>query len=117
MQRRQESGFPRSIDFLDLLKERAGIESDYALAKRLEVTDSAIGHYRNGRSALSRELALKVAAMLDLPAAYVLACAEIERSPPQVRKVFERIAETFEPDVLPTPSQRPLELGASERVA
>lgn len=67
-------------EFLDAVKVRHGLESDYALAKALGVGTSVIGNYRVGRSHLNNTMAAKVAELLALDPLEVIAAAEIERA-------------------------------------
>lgn len=67
-------------DLLDIAKEQAGIPSDYALAKRLNVTRQSISNMRAGRRIMTDEMALDLADLARLPAGYVLACLNVERA-------------------------------------
>ena len=69
-----------TCEFLDAIKAKNSLTSDYQLAKLLGCTPSAIGNYRHGKSMLSDEYALKVADLLGLEGGYVLACIAAERS-------------------------------------
>lgn len=70
----------RTADFLDAIRVRYGLTSDYQLAKRLGVTHGAISHYRAGRSQLDDAMAIRVAGLLDLDPGYVVSCAHAERA-------------------------------------
>lgn len=69
-----------TIEFLDAVKEKHGIPSDYALAKALKVSKQTISGYRYGKSFFDDAHALMVAELLDLEPAYVMACAHAERA-------------------------------------
>lgn len=69
-----------TLQFLDAVKLKHGIESDYGLAKLLGVGGSCIGNYRSKRSYLDDKMALKVAEALGIDWAYVAACANSERA-------------------------------------
>ena len=81
-------------DFLDAVKARYGLPSDYALAAKVGLTRSGISGYRHGRSKLGEEAALKVAHLLELDEGYVLACMEAERAHSEAAKsAWERLAD------------------------
>lgn len=80
-------------EFLSAVQQKHGIPSDNQLSIFLGCTRSAISGYRNGRSCLDDEIALKVSAALDLEPAYVIACIHAEREKnAALKSVWERIA-------------------------
>ena len=83
----------RTIEYLDQVKARHGIKSDYALAQVLAVTHATVSHYRTGRSIMDATVAVKVAELLALNPLVVIAAAEIERATKdKVRQVWLRYA-------------------------
>lgn len=81
-------------EFLDQVKVRYGLKSDYALAGKLGITRSMVSGYRRGKSAFGDEMAVRVADLLELSPGYVLACIEAERSQiPAIRKAWEDLAD------------------------
>ena len=85
-----------TLDFIADIKAIHGVESDYAVAKLLNVGKNTISNYRNHKSGLSDEMALRVAHLLDLDDAYVMACIHAERSRRDDEKqVWQKIAEHF----------------------
>lgn len=109
-----------TVEFLDAIKGKNGLTSDYQLSKLLGCTPSAIGNYRHGKSMLSDEYALKVSDLLGLEGGYVLACIAAERSKNEkVKKAWawwadHRLAAALavvvilplglQPDILSTPA-------------
>lgn len=84
----------KTIDFLDAIKSRHQITSDYAVAQLLGLTRQRVSHYRNGRDSLGDETAMKVADALGIDAGYVIACAHAERAQlPELRRTWEGIAD------------------------
>jgi len=82
-----------SIEFISDLKIKSGIASDYALAKLLGVTKVTISHYQNGKTLIGDATAMRVAELLDLDPAYVVACIHAERAKHEgEKKLWERIA-------------------------
>lgn len=83
----------RTVDFLDAIKTRYNLPSDYAIQKVLGIHRSTISTYRTKDHAFDDEIAVKVAHVLDLPEGYVLACCHRERSKsPTVKKAWGAIA-------------------------
>ncbi|MBZ0105543.1 MAG: hypothetical protein K8H84_07910 [Sulfuricella denitrificans] len=83
-----------TIDFLDAVKAKHGLVSDYALAKELGVRQSCIGNYRAKRSYLDDLMAVKVAEALEIDPMYVIASANAERSKKaEEKKVWTDILE------------------------
>lgn len=81
-----------TCDFLNAVKARHGIESDYALAKKIGITRAAVSSYRNRKSLLDDSTALKVANLLEIDPAIVLASVHAERAKkPEERRVWEAI--------------------------
>ena len=86
----------QTIQLLNSLKAKTGAASDYALAKKLDMTRSAISNYQNGRRILDDETAVKVASMLEIDPSIVLASIHIERAKTEAEKrtwidIFERL--------------------------
>lgn len=83
----------KTVDFLDAVKARHNLPSDYAAAKFLELTQAQVSRYRTGRDYFGDEVALRVAEHLAMPPAYVLACVHAERaSTAQLRSIWTKIA-------------------------
>ncbi|MEW6258025.1 MAG: DUF3693 domain-containing protein [Pseudomonadota bacterium] len=81
-------------DFLDALKARYDVHSDYALVRITGFSKQRISRYRLKEDFLGDESALRVAELLDLDPGYVMACAHAERAgSEQIRRVWERIGE------------------------
>jgi|SRR5690606_22761004 len=68
-----EKAPPAPVEWLDMVKERNGITSDYKLAEVLGVTRQAISQQRSGKQAMSVMSAVKVAEALKLPTQAVMA--------------------------------------------
>lgn len=69
-----------TLEYLDAVKQRLGITSDYALAKQLGITQSTISGYRAGRSRIDDDVALSIAEILKLNPLAVIATANAERA-------------------------------------
>lgn len=69
-----------TVEFLDAVKAKHGLTSDYQLSKLIGCTHSSISHYRGGKSKLDEGTACKVAELLEIEPGYVLACIAAERS-------------------------------------
>lgn len=89
-----------TLEFMDACKVELGIESDYALAKRLGVRQPTISGYRAGRSRMDDDVALKVAEILHLHPLQVIAYANAERAKTEEQKalwhgVLEKLSADF----------------------
>jgi hypothetical protein len=69
----------KTTQYLDAVKKKLGIESDYALAKVLQLTRSGMSLMANGHIAMGTTTAAKVAEILELDPLKVIADAELER--------------------------------------
>ena len=70
----------RGINWIDQLKEELAIDSDYAIAKVLNVYPSAIAAQRNGRAkTLDDDTAMTVAELLEVDPMQIIADQNAER--------------------------------------
>lgn len=80
-------------DFLDAIRLRHGLRSDYMVAKLLDVPTQSVSQWRGGRKTLGDDACMKVAELLELRPEYVLACVAAERARSEaVREAWERAA-------------------------
>ncbi|MBD1410261.1 DUF3693 domain-containing protein [Burkholderia contaminans] len=85
-----------TAQWLDALKERLGLPSDYAVAKALGVTRGAVSHYRTGRSAFDDVTAVRAAELLGMDPAVMLASVQYERAKNEdVREAWASLLEKF----------------------
>lgn len=85
-----------TIEYLDAVKSRSGITSDYALAKVLGVTQAAVSNYRVGRSRIDDDVALTIAQLLGINPLIVIAAANAERAKtPEQRARWSGVMEKF----------------------
>lgn len=85
-----------TVDYLDEAKRCLGIESDYALSKRLDIRQSTISGYRAGRSHFDELTALKIAQACNIDPMEVIAAAAYERAKtPDVRDIWMGAWEKF----------------------
>ena len=85
-----------TIEFLDAVKEKLGITSDYALAKQLGFPLSTMSNYRTGRRIIDDDAALEVAMALEVNPLQVIAAANIERAKtPEQRARWSGVVEKF----------------------
>src|SRR3569833_2601717 len=82
-----------TVDYLDEIKTRLSLPSDYALAKRLNIQPGHVAGYRKGRSNFDDAMALRVAALLEIDPLVVLADMNAARTKcPAARDIWERVA-------------------------
>lgn len=85
-----------TIEYLDAVKARLDLPSDYAAAKVLGVTRAAISSYRVGRSHFDDEMCVRVAEILGISAGEVMAAMQAERAKsPVARAAWEGVWEKF----------------------
>lgn len=70
----------KTTDWLNALKHKTKIESDYGIAKFLELTPQRISHYKHERDYFGPETAAKVADELGIDPAVIYAACHAERS-------------------------------------
>jgi len=70
----------KTVDFLDAVKATQGIESDYALSPILGLSRAQLSRYRSGNDFMGDLVAMKVAELLKVDPAYVIACLAAERA-------------------------------------
>jgi hypothetical protein len=68
-----------TVQYLDAVKVKLAINSDYQLSRALHLTRAAISAMRCNRCVMSDETAVKVAEILGLPAIGVIAAAHLEQ--------------------------------------
>lgn len=87
--------------YLDAVKAKHGLTSDYQLAKLLGIRQSTISGYRAERSHLDDLMALKVAELLSIDPMEIIAAANVERAKTAETKrvwttAWERFAVNFD---------------------
>jgi DNA-binding XRE family transcriptional regulator len=86
----------KTAEYLDAVKNRLGLPSDYALAKVLGVARESVNAFRNGRSAMGIETCMKVGELLNVDGHAVYAQGQIERAKkPEIRDFWQSISEKF----------------------
>ncbi|MDP1897794.1 MAG: DUF3693 domain-containing protein [Sulfurimicrobium sp.] len=81
-------------EFLDAIKAKHGLVSDYALCKKLGVSSSRIGNYRSKRSVFDDLMAVQAAKLLEIDPMYVIAAVHAESAKKESeRKVWTDILE------------------------
>lgn len=69
-----------TVDWLDAVKARLDLPSDYAAAKVLNVTRGAVSKYRNHQSVFDEKTAIRVAEILGVDPFEVIAATHAESS-------------------------------------
>lgn len=80
----------KPAEYLDKTKERLSLSSDYALAKKFEVSKQEISNVRYENRGMSPYLAAKIAITLELDPAEVIADIESQHEKNPVRADFWR---------------------------
>lgn len=80
-----------TVEYLDAVKIRLDLPSDYAAAKALGVTRAAVSKYRLGHASFDDTTALRVAEILEIQPFEVIAAANVERArDTETRSLWER---------------------------
>lgn len=69
-----------SAEFLDAVRDKHGLTSDYQISKKLDIPLSSVSGYRTGRRQFDDAAAIKIAAALDEQPLYVIASVNEERA-------------------------------------
>lgn len=81
-----------TVQYLDEMKDRLGVESDYALAKALGMTRAAVSKYRTGYSMPDDLACAKIAEVLGVEPMEVIAAINYQRSKTDdARRLWESI--------------------------
>lgn len=89
-------------DFVQKVRDLYDIKSDYGLAKALKISRNAISAHKHKRSKhFSEETAYKIAEMLNVDPAYVMACLAAERAKDErVRETWQRVSKMMRVGVI-----------------
>jgi DNA-binding transcriptional regulator YdaS (Cro superfamily) len=83
----------KTNDFLDAIRARHALGSDYMVAKLMGVDSNYVSNWRSGRNTMGEDACMKVAELLEIRPGYVLACVAAERSKNDaVRAAWESVA-------------------------
>ncbi|MBL1277462.1 MAG: hypothetical protein COB30_015380 [Ectothiorhodospiraceae bacterium] len=86
----------KTVDYLDALKTRHSLASDYALAKFWGCDKQHISRYRKKGQTFDDTTALKVAKWLEMEPTKILLDMHAERSTlPEAKAAFERLSESL----------------------
>lgn len=86
----------KTVEYLQAVKDRLNLPSDYALAKVLGIVHTSIIAFRNGRSAMGIETCLKVGEILQIDGHAVYADGQIERAKkPEIADFWKSVSEKF----------------------
>ena len=76
---------------LDAVKQRNSIESDYALAKFLDISTQRVSEYYNGKAIPNEFACLQIANALDIPLNRVIAAVKVDTEKNEKRRsVWEK---------------------------
>lgn len=82
-----------SVEFLDAVRVKLGLDSDNKLARELGIERARVSAYRCGRRKLDPDAAMAVAKALELPPEHVFAAVAAERAKrTEHRAIWERLA-------------------------
>lgn len=85
-----------TLEYLDAVKEKLGIESDYAVAKALHIRHSTISGYRARGGQMDDEVAAKVAEALEMhPGLVILDMHRARAKTPAEASIWQDIYKGF----------------------
>jgi DNA-binding XRE family transcriptional regulator len=85
-----------TIEYLDMIKDRLKLPSDYALANALGITRESVSQLRNGKTSMGIETAMKAGEFLHIDGHAIYADSQIERAKkPEIREFWISISEKF----------------------
>jgi hypothetical protein len=85
-----------TLEYLDAVKKRLGVESDYAVAKALKMRPSTIAGYRARGGQMDDEIAAKVAQVLGVHPGLVVLDMHRERArTPAEQSIWQEIYKGF----------------------
>lgn len=94
------TALPATADeFLDALKVRKGVTSDYELQIAMGWRQNSMSAWRTHRQLMTARFGVRIADELGLPRPYVLACLEAAREKDKtIAGVWLEIAKRYRPD-------------------
>jgi transcriptional regulator with XRE-family HTH domain len=85
-----------AADFLDDLRAKHRLTSDYQVAKLLGMERQQVARYRKARSTFDDTTAARIAEFLEIDAAYVAACMNAQRAQTEkARAMWEKAAKVL----------------------
>jgi transcriptional regulator with XRE-family HTH domain len=85
-----------TIDYLDAVKVKLQLPSDYAAAKALGVTKASISKYRVGKTSFDAKTAVVVAQILDVDPLRIISDTNLERARDEKTRTFwEKFSKGF----------------------
>lgn len=85
-----------TAEYLDAIKEKLDLPSDYAISKVLGITRESVSGFRTGKSPFGVETAMKVGEILGIDGHKVYSDGQIERAKkPEIRQFWMSISEKF----------------------
>lgn len=71
---------PTTVEYLDAVKDKLGLRSDYSASKALGITRCTVSRYRRGECVFDDEICFAVAMILDIDPIEVVISAHLERA-------------------------------------
>lgn len=86
----------KTVEYLDAVKRKLDLQSDYSLKDPLGVKPQTISRYRRGLDTFGEDMAIKVAGILKIKPQAVLADMAAERSKsPEAESAWRAVSEKF----------------------
>lgn len=86
----------KTTEYLDSVKHKLDLPSDYALSKVLGITRESVSALRNGKNCMGIETCMKVAEILAIDEHIVYSDAQLERAKtPELMQFWQAVSEKF----------------------
>lgn len=86
----------KTQDYLDAVRQRLDLPSDYAISKVLGITRESVSALRNGKNGMGLETCMKIAEILQIDEHIVYADTQVERAKtPEAMDFWRSISEKF----------------------
>ncbi|MES2163369.1 MAG: hypothetical protein V4476_19620 [Pseudomonadota bacterium] len=86
----------KTTEYLDAVKAKLDLPSDYALSKVLGITRESVSALRNAKNCMGIETCMKVAEILGIDEHIVYSDAQLERAKtPELMLFWQAVAEKF----------------------
>jgi DNA-binding XRE family transcriptional regulator len=86
----------KTTEYLDAVKAKLNLPSDYALSKVLGITRESVSALRNEKNCMGIETCMKVAEILAIDEHVVYSDAQLERAKtPELQHFWQAISEKF----------------------
>lgn len=103
-----EFHMPNAGEWLDLLKQERGLETDAECAAYLKVSKQAVSHWRQGRHQLGVGECISLGIAIGVNPLFIILCSQYLSAKPEKQKKWRIMASQVEPKVPQKPGSKRL---------